>query len=319
VRTQHTLLGSIVVLAVITLPLLLVAAFAFGCGGTLTSSQTAPATAQTTLPDDNTYGARVQVWLDTYAADLEKAFAEQGDPVDSWKGTPQQLAFAGATADLAHEAINSLRAIVPPSRWAGAQAAYVEALDRIARDFDDLARGDLMSAGWGWPLSQFLVEARQTFTSEVLGIPASVAVAPTTTPPTTIPPATQAAWGGVQAPSAQVVSVLKDRIEAWNSGDGQATAAFYAMDAVLVEADNGLVTEGQARIAARLQGLMDVFKMEEAGPPLQLGSLVIEPVNLLLEGQPGLYVLVFSFGPSDREIYYQWVLPAGPWEEPSDD
>jgi hypothetical protein len=183
-----------------TLPagvLVLAAVLAVACAsdtvsttGTVTSTATSAAataspTSQATSPDDTNYVARVQTWLDTYAADVEKAFAEQGDPVTTWKEIARQLSSASAAADLAREAADSLRAIVPPTHWASAQDAYVEALDRIARNFDDLARGDVMSAMWGWPLSQFLVEARQTFTSEVLGLPATIDVAPTTTVPPT--------------------------------------------------------------------------------------------------------------------------------------
>ena len=134
---------------------------------TVTTATTAPPSTQTTVAADDTYGAQVQAWLDEYAADLEKAFAEQGDPVYTWKGTVAQLASAKAAADLAHEAIDSLRAIQPPTRWVDARAAYLEALDRVAVDFGDLARGDLFSAGYGWPESQFLVEARQSFMSTV--------------------------------------------------------------------------------------------------------------------------------------------------------
>lgn len=117
-----------------------------------------------------------------------------------------------------------------------------------------------------------------------------------------------------QTPSDEVMSVLEGRIAAWNRGDGEAAAAFYAEEGILEETDNGLVTRGRSRIAARLQELSEWFGMEATGAPVQFGRLVVEPVNLILEGQPGLYILVFDFGPDGRQIYHQWVMPAGPWE-----
>lgn len=135
----------------------------------------------------------------------------------------------------------------------------------------------------------------------------------TTAPAGTPYPTAEATVVG-QTPTDEIVSVLEGRIEAWNRRDGKAAAAFYAEDGILEETDNGLVTKGRSRIAARLQDLSDWFGMEAAGAPVQFGRLVVEPVNLILDGQPGLYVLVFDFGPDGRQIYHQWVMPAGPWE-----
>jgi hypothetical protein len=168
---QRTWSGSVPMLAVIMVSLLVVAVVAFGCGGMLTSSQTSPPTSQTTLPDDNTYGDRIQAWLDKYAANLEKAYKEQSDAMEgnAWKGTPEQLASAKAAADLAHEAFNSLRVILPPIHWADAQYAYLEAMDGVISHLDELASGKAFGAAWGWPKEQVLVDARQTFMSNVLG------------------------------------------------------------------------------------------------------------------------------------------------------
>ena len=127
---------------------------------------------------------------------------------------------------------------------------------------------------------------------------------------TTASPTTQATVIG-EAPSDEVISLLEGRIAAWNRGDGKAAAAFYAEDGILEETDNGLVTQGRSRIAARLQDLIDGgFTMETAGTPIQFGRVVVEPVNLIYQGQPGLYVLVFDLGPDGRLIDHQWAMPA---------
>jgi hypothetical protein len=147
------------------------------------------------------------------------------------------------------------------------------------------------------------------------------AAVPTTQATTTTTKAgsatTQQTVGG-QVPSDEVISMLEGRIAAWNRGDAQAAAAFYMVDGSLEEQDNGLVTKGRAQIASRLHGLMADFKMEAVGTPIQWGRVVVEPINLILQGQPGPYLLVFELGPDGRKIYRQWVMAAGPWVESDD-
>lgn len=121
---------------------------------------------------------------------------------------------------------------------------------------------------------------------------------------------------GAQTPSDEVIAILEGRIAAWNRGDGTAAAAFYAEDATLSEEDgSGVVTTGRAQIAARLQGLIDMgFTLEAVGTPIQWGVLVMEPGNLILDGQPAALVMVFDLGNDGREIVRQWVLPAAPYD-----
>lgn len=129
------------------------------------------------------------------------------------------------------------------------------------------------------------------------------------------PPSTPAPTTGGQTPSDDVIALLEGRIAAWNRGDGMAAAAFYAEDAILSEEDNGLTTTGRAQIAARLQELIDIgFTLEAVGTPIQWGVLVMEPGNLILEGQPAALLMVFDLGNDGREIIRQWVLPAAPYD-----
>lgn len=70
------------------------------------------------------------------------------------------------------------------------------------------------------------------------------------------------------------------------------------------------MTRGRSRIAARLQDLIDGgWMMEPAGAPTQYGRVVVESVNIICQGQPGLFVLVFDLGPHGLLIHRQWVFP----------
>jgi len=132
--------------------------------------------------------------------------------------------------------------------------------------------------------------------------------------PSPLPSPTALATGG-RTPSEDITALLEGRIAAWNRGDGAGAAAFYAEDAILSEEDNGVVTTGRAQIAARLQELIDDgFTLEAVGTPIQWGVLVMEPGNLILEGQPAALVMVFDLGNDGREIVRQWVLPAAPYD-----
>jgi hypothetical protein len=59
--------------------------------------------------------------------------------------------------------------------------------------------------------------------------------------------------------SAGVVTMLANRIAAWDSGDGKAVAGFYTKDAIMEERDvsPAVVTEGREEIGTRLQYIID--------------------------------------------------------------
>ena len=82
--------------------------------------------------------------------------------------------------------------------------------------------------------------------------------------------------------SPEVVTLLENRIAAWNRGNGRAAAAFYAADAVMEERDvtPAVVTDGRAAIGRRLQWIIDMgLRMEPVGAPVQVGRFAGEPVR----------------------------------------
>jgi ketosteroid isomerase-like protein len=79
--------------------------------------------------------------------------------------------------------------------------------------------------------------------------------------------------------SSQVAVMLRDRIEAMDAYDAEATAAFYAEDAVMEEYDPGLpngvvVTKGRERIQERWQAMMNY--MQQSGVEMRWGSGIIQ-------------------------------------------
>jgi hypothetical protein len=131
---------------------------------------TATPTTQTTVPDDDAYPAVVGAWLDTYAANLEEAVGAFRQ--STWKGTPEQLERAGAAADLARDAFNSFRAIEPGLYLWEYHYSYLMLLNRLVEDFDELARGEALSAFWGFPSVSDVEKERHTL-EQMLGLPAS--------------------------------------------------------------------------------------------------------------------------------------------------
>jgi hypothetical protein len=109
--------------------------------------------------------------------------------------------------------------------------------------------------------------------------------------------------------SNEVATMLDDRIAAFNGGDNEAAAAFYAEDAVLQEEDIGKVTTGRKEIGVRLHDLYYMgMRMEPVGAPIQSGRFVGEAVRFTeFEGTgTGEGVLVFELDDAGK-IAHQWV------------
>lgn len=110
--------------------------------------------------------------------------------------------------------------------------------------------------------------------------------------------------------SAEVATMLENRIAAFDRADGRAAAAFYTEDAVMQEEDIGLTTRGREAIATRLQYLMDAgLRMKTVGAPIQMGRFVGEGVRFYEPGgtRIGEGVLVFELDKNRGKIAHQWV------------
>jgi hypothetical protein len=113
-------------------------------------------------------------------------------------------------------------------------------------------------------------------------------------------------------PPPAVMEILEGRVEAMNRGDGDAAAAYYAVDASMAETDLGpnAITRGRENIAKRLRDLYEMgLRLEPAGVPIAYDRYVAEPVTFTNANGPGngAGMLVFEFGPDDV-IEYQWVI-----------
>lgn len=120
-------------------------------------------------------------------------------------------------------------------------------------------------------------------------------------------------WAANATPaSPDVIAILEGRIEAFNRGDFEAAAAFWAEDGVLIEyeADKAIFNQGRAAIAKRLAGVYEFgLRFEPAGTPLQFGQLVAEPVRWLpMEpgGPDAQSMLIFRLN-ADGKIASEWV------------
>ena len=112
--------------------------------------------------------------------------------------------------------------------------------------------------------------------------------------------------------SSQVVTMLKHRLVALNSGDAKAVSAFYTRDAVLEEHDvtPPLVTQGSTQIGARVHDIVSRYGMQlqSASPVIRLDGTVAEATSV--PGYPDQgFILVYSLAPNGK-IAHQWVLPA---------
>jgi len=89
-------------------------------------------------------------------------------------------------------------------------------------------------------------------------------------------------WTAVAQPaSSEVIATLEGRIAAYNRGDFEAAASYWAEDGVLLEYEGEPCTEtrGREAIAARLEEVYGSIRMDAVGTPLQFGRLVAEPVR----------------------------------------
>jgi ketosteroid isomerase-like protein len=117
--------------------------------------------------------------------------------------------------------------------------------------------------------------------------------------------------------SPDVVSMLRGRVAALNSGDAKRIAAFYTRDAVLEERDvtPAVVTQGSDQIAERIAGIVRVFgmRLEQTGPVIRLGGTVAEATRASAGGAFGDdgFVIAYQLDASGL-IAHQWVLPAPP-------
>jgi hypothetical protein len=112
--------------------------------------------------------------------------------------------------------------------------------------------------------------------------------------------------------SPEVVTMLKNRIAAVNSGDATAVSKFYSQDGVLEERDvtPAAVTKGSEQIGSRIHGLATVgMQLQSASPVIRLGNTVAEAVKEAGATNAG-WILVYSLDPNGK-LGYQWVLPAG--------
>ena len=114
--------------------------------------------------------------------------------------------------------------------------------------------------------------------------------------------------------SSQVVTMLKDRLVALNSGDVKAISAFYARNAVLEEHDRtpALVTRGSTQIGARVHDIVSTYGMQlqSASPVIRLDGTVAEATSVPASPDEG-FILVYKLAPNGK-IAHQWVLPAMP-------
>lgn len=114
--------------------------------------------------------------------------------------------------------------------------------------------------------------------------------------------------------SPQVVTMLKGRLVALNSGDAKAISAFYTRDAVLEEHDvtPALVTRGSTEIGARVHDIVSMYGMQlqSASPVIRLDGTVAEATSVPGSPDEG-FILVYKLAPSGK-IAHQWVLPAVP-------
>ena len=109
--------------------------------------------------------------------------------------------------------------------------------------------------------------------------------------------------------SAEVATMLENRIAAFDRADGRAAAAFYSKDAIMQEEDIGLTTTGREQIAARLQYLTDAgLRMKTVGAPIQSGRFVGEAVRFYDPSGTarGEGVLVFELDKNSGKIAHQW-------------
>jgi hypothetical protein len=137
--------------------------------------------------------------------------------------------------------------------------------------------------------------------------------APTPTPvPSASPAATPlpSGWSAAGPASPEVIAVLEGRIEAFNRGDFEAAAAYWAEDGALIEYEDGTIfTQGREAIAKRLAGVYEFpLRMRSAGVPLQLGRLVAQPVWWLQPGSTDSADCMLVFVMSDsNEIAAEYV------------
>jgi hypothetical protein len=127
---------------------------------------------------------------------------------------------------------------------------------------------------------------------------------------------------GVRLPTDAVIAALEGRIAAWNRGDAEAAAAFYAEDGILEETDVSphVITRGRTWLADRLNGLYDMgLRLAPAGAPIASGRYVAEPTRIYNSSAPGsgAAMLVFEIDAQDK-LARQWMIvwTGGPVKAP---